>query len=91
MKIEGIKPVNASQIYVANKKNNEKSGNIVKGDAVEISQEAKRLSSLSSDSGVEESSKRVEEVKAQIAKGTYNISDEKLSEKIMDVIKRRGI
>lgn len=91
MKIDGTMPVNVSKLYNDNKKVKEKAITVAKNDTVEISKEARNLSSLSAENSWEVSPKRVEEVKAQISAGNYNVSAKRLSEKMMDTIKGRGI
>lgn len=89
MNINGITQASAVNSYKTNKKVPAKSPETKAQDSVEISKEARSLSSMANDIKTQSSPERLEALKNQISKGTYKPDAKVLAKKMIDVIKGR--
>ncbi|MEW8956208.1 flagellar biosynthesis anti-sigma factor FlgM [Clostridium sp.] len=89
-----IKAVGVSKVvnlYRDNNKMNKSSKIEKKGDTLEISPLAKKLSGLSIDDINIDKTKEIERIKEEIKKGSYNIDSKDLARKIINSMKGSGI
>jgi negative regulator of flagellin synthesis FlgM len=91
MKLNGIGPSNIVKIYNDNKVKASKSSEVAKSDSVQISQEGRSLSNLTTGTDLVSISdpKHVEAVKSQIEQGTYKPNSNQIAQKMLDAIKGR--
>jgi negative regulator of flagellin synthesis FlgM len=91
MKINGVGINNVINLYNNNKKISE--SNTVKGakDRIEISNVGKSLSSLSIESGFENSPEKIEQLRKEVSQGTYKSDSKLIAKKMVDAIKGRGV
>lgn len=88
MKINGINSQNLVNIYGTKKeKGVTKSERINSKDTIEISSLGKTLNSYLLEGAKIDNSSKIEEIKAKIENGTYNIDAKLTSQSIIDVIK----
>jgi negative regulator of flagellin synthesis FlgM len=90
MNIKGIGPSKVINLYSQNKRVESKEIKELKNvqkDSVQISTEGRSLSSLSIEDNLENRSKRIEEIKEAIEKGTYKPSSKEIAKKIIEAIK----
>lgn len=87
MNVNGIGTQNIINLYSINSKN--KLNNIEKvkkSDTIEISNLGKKLSIYDSSDLVIDKTKRIQEIKEQIANGTYNIDSKETAKSIINAI-----
>ncbi|MCY6483653.1 flagellar biosynthesis anti-sigma factor FlgM [Clostridium aestuarii] len=92
MKVTGASGSKIINIYGKNSnriQKNHKSS--VKKDSLEISNVARSLSSLVDNEKNLISKKRLEEIKNQISKGTYNVDSKLIAKKMLDIMKGKDV
>lgn len=88
MKITGTSMNKVISIYEVNKRKIEKSEKVCRKDTVEVSKVGKKLSAFDNEEVMQVSSKRIEEIKEQIANGTYKVDTKLLAEKMLSKYKK---
>lgn len=93
MKINSIGAGKMIEFYNLNKNfKDKKSSTPSSKDVIEISDRGKYLSIFSENESIEKAgTKRVNEIKKEVAEGNYKVDDEVLAKKIVDYIKGREI
>ena len=89
MNINSIGPSKQIKLYSDSKVKITKGVNIEKTDSVQISKEGRNLSNTSIDKATKSSPQRIEEIKDQIAQGTYAPNATLIAKKMVDIIKGR--
>ena len=91
MKIDRLGVVNIDRLYKNNVKNNiEQKEGAKKGDRIEISEDAKRIRSISEDTN-EYMNKDIEAIKKAINNGTYKVDSNELAKSMKDFMKGSDI
>lgn len=91
MKINNVGVNKVINLYNVNKKNVDKSTAVEKKDTVEISSLGKSLSSLSLDGNFENSAKKIEALRNEVSQGTYKPDSRLVAQKMLDIIKEKGV
>lgn len=91
MKINGVSPNKIINLYNTNKKLDIKDTNKVQRDSIEISSLGKSLSYMSLDENYEISEKRLEEIRDEISKGTYNVDSKLVAQRMINFMKGREL
>lgn len=91
MKIGGVGSNSAINSYDRNKNtlDNKKVNNNKKKDSIEISSLGKSLSKYSIEEGKINSKERVETIRQEISKGTYNTNSKYIAQGLIDAMKGR--
>lgn len=91
MKIGGVGSNSVINSYNRNKNtlDNKKINNNMKKDSIEISSLGKSLSKYSIEEETISSKERVETVKEEISKGTYNINSKNIAKGLIDAMKNK--
>jgi negative regulator of flagellin synthesis FlgM len=89
MKINGVTPSKVMNLYSNNTKNVQKKTEVSKKDSVQISSLGKKLSSYSLEGETVNSKEKIEELRNQVSKGTYNRDSKLVAGKIIDETKRQ--
>ena len=91
MKIDRLGVVNIDRLYKNNVKNNIEQKEVAKkGDRIEISEDAKRIRSISEDIN-EYMNKDIEAIKKSINNGTYKVDSKELAKSMKDFMKGSDI
>ena len=91
MKIDRLAVVNIDRLYKNNVKNNIEQKEVAKkGDRIEISEDAKRIRSISEDTN-EYINKDIEAIKKAINNGTYKVDSKELAKSMKDFMKGSDI
>ena len=91
MKIDRLTVVNIDRLYKNNVKNNIEQKEVAKkGDRIEISEDAKRIRSISEDIN-EYMNKDIEAIKKAINNGTYKVDSKELAKSMKDFMKGSDI
>lgn len=91
MKIDRLAVVNIDRLYKNNVKNNIEQKEVAKkGDRIEISEDAKRIRSISEDTN-EYMNKDIEAIKKAINNGTYKVDSKELAKSMKDFMKGSDI
>ena len=91
MKIDRLGVVNIDRLYKNNVKNNIEQKEVAKkGDRIEISEDAKRIRSISEDTN-EYMNKDIEAIKKAINNGTYKVDSKELAKSMKDFMKGSDI
>lgn len=91
MKIDRLGVVNIDRLYKNNVKNNIEQKEVAKkGDRIEISEDAKRIRSISEDIN-EYMNKDIEAIKKAINNGTYKVDSKELAKSMKDFMKGSDI
>jgi negative regulator of flagellin synthesis FlgM len=91
MKINGVSPNKIINLYNTTKKLDIKDTNKVQRDSIEISSLGKSLSYMSLDENYEISEKRLEEIRDEISKGTYNVDSKLVAQRMINFMKGREL
>ncbi|EGO87766.1 flagellar biosynthesis anti-sigma factor FlgM [Clostridium botulinum C str. Stockholm] len=91
MKITGTSMNKVISIYEVNNKKMQKSEKVSLKDTIEVSKLGRELSSFDNEEVTSISSKRIEEIKSQIAKGTYNVDSKLIAKKMLENMKNQKI
>ncbi|MFL0269678.1 flagellar biosynthesis anti-sigma factor FlgM [Candidatus Clostridium radicumherbarum] len=91
MKINGASLNKVVNLYSNSKKNNEKNAVKSSSDTIQISSLGKSLSTLGVDGSRENSPEKIESLRNQISQGTYKADSRLTAQKMIDVIKGRGV
>lgn len=91
MKINGASLNKVVNFYSNSKKNNEKNAVKSSSDTIQISSLGKSLSALGVDGSCENSTEKIESLRNQISQGTYKADSRLTAQKMIDVIKGRGV
>ncbi len=91
MNIKGIGSNNIINLYSNVQKKQESPSKEVMKDSIELSPLGVSLSSIDIEGSSIDNSKKVERIKEEIAKGTYNIDARLTAQGILDAIKGREI
>lgn len=83
MRISGTSMNKVINIYEVNRKQTQKCEKISKKDNIEISQTGKTLSSFAEKEFSPISDKKIEEIRNQIANGTYKVDPKALAKKML--------
>lgn len=67
----------------------QKSEKVSLKDTIEVSKLGRELSSFDNEEVTSISSKRIEEIKSQIAKGTYNVDSKLIAKKMLENMKNQ--
>ncbi|WP_242846660.1 flagellar biosynthesis anti-sigma factor FlgM [Clostridium sp. K25] len=89
MKITGTSMNKVISIYEVNNKKMQKSEKVSLKDTIEVSKLGRELSSFDNEEVTSISSKRIEEIKSQIAKGTYNVDSKLIAKKMLENMKNQ--
>ncbi|CAG7841079.1 hypothetical protein CLOHAE12215_02503 [Clostridium haemolyticum] len=89
MKITGTSMNKVISIYEVNNKKMQKSEKVSLKDTFEVSTLGKELSVFDNEKVTSISSKRIEEIKNQIAKGTYNVDSKLIAKKMLENMKNQ--
>ncbi|MBU5314811.1 flagellar biosynthesis anti-sigma factor FlgM [Clostridium bornimense] len=91
MKIDRLTVVNIDRLYKNNTKNNIEEKEISKkGDRIEISEDAKKIRSISEDNN-QYMNKDIEAIKKAINDGTYKVDTKELAKSMKDFMKGTDI
>lgn len=91
MNIKGINTHGVSNIYKSNRaQETKKVDKIEKKDSIEISSLGKSLTNYSNDIKTD-NSKRVEEIKKQLANGTYSVDGKLTADKMLEHMKGKRV
>ena len=91
MKIDRLGVVNIDRLYKNNVKNNIEQKEVAKkGDRIEISEDAKRIRSISEEIN-EYMNKDIEAIKKAINNGTYKVDSKELAKSMKDFMKGSDI
>lgn len=91
MKIDRLAVVNIDRLYKNNVKNNIEQKEVAKkGDCIEISEDARRIRSISEDIN-EYMNKDIEAIKKAINNGTYKVDSKELAKSMKDFMKGSDI
>ena len=91
MKIDRLGVVNIDRLYKNNVKNNIEQKEVAKkGDRIEISEDARRIRSISEDIN-EYMNKDIEAIKKAINNGTYKVDSKELAKSMKDFMKGSDI
>ena len=91
VKIDRLGVVNIDRLYKNNVKNNIEQKEVAKkGDRIEISEDAKRIRSISEDIN-EYMNKDIEAIKKAINNGTYKVDSKELAKSMKDFMKGSDI
>ena len=92
MKVTGTSVNNVINLYDKNKSHIEKNKEIqTKKDYIEISQLGKSLSAFGSEEISGASPEKIEKLRMEVAKGTYNVDAKLVAQKMIDIMKGRNI
>ena len=89
MNIKGIGSNNVINLYSNVQKKQENTTKEVKQDTIELSSIGRSLSSIDMGGYSINNDKKVEEIKLEIEKGTYNVDARLIAQSILDTIKGR--
>ena len=91
MKIDRLTVVNIDRLYKNNTKNNIEEKEVSKkGDRIEISEDAKKIRSISEDNN-QYMNKDIEAIKKAINDGTYKVDTKELAKSMKDFMKGTDI
>lgn len=91
MKINNVGVNKVINLYNVNKKNIDNNKLSEKKDTVEISSLGKSLSSFSAEGDFENSAQKVEALRKEVSIGTYKADSKLVAQKMLDIIKGRGV
>ncbi|MCY6370427.1 flagellar biosynthesis anti-sigma factor FlgM [Clostridium ganghwense] len=91
MKISQVGINKVINMYEKNNRNIEKTKKVAKKDSLEISQVGKSLSSFAAQDKKEISQEKLEKIRNEVAKGTYNVDAKLVAQKMIDIMKGREI
>lgn len=89
MKVTGTSVNKVINMYEINKKQVEKTKEITKNDTLEISKLGKTLSSFAEEGITSMSPEKLEKIRNEIAKGTYNVNPRLIAEKMMEAMRNK--
>lgn len=92
MKITGTSVNNVINIYDRNRNHIEKSKEVqTKKDYIEISKLGKSLSTFGSEEISGASPEKIEQIRMEVSKGTYNVDARLVAQKMIDLMKGRNV
>lgn len=91
MKINGVSTNKVVNLYKVNKKLDVKDSSKVHRDSIEISSIGKSLSNMSLDDNYQISEKRLEEIREEISRGTYNVDSKLVAQRMINFMKGREV
>lgn len=92
MKVDNVGANNkVNRVYSMYSSNSRKISSAPAKDRIEISEAGKMLSSLCSNFQIDNSDSKVESIKNQVQKGTYNRNSKLVAQKIVDYFKGREV
>ncbi|WP_040211187.1 flagellar biosynthesis anti-sigma factor FlgM [Clostridium polynesiense] len=89
MNIRGVGSNNLVNFYVKHQTQVENKSSEYKKDSIEISSIGKSLSSLDIDVPSLDNTAKIEKIKEEINKGTYNVDAKLTAQKLLDIMKGR--
>ncbi|KGN01837.1 flagellar biosynthesis protein FlgM [Clostridium botulinum] len=91
MKITGTSMSKVISIYEVNNKKIQKSERVSQKDTFEVSTLGRELSTFDNEGVTSISAKRIEEIKSQISKGTYNVDSKLIAKKMLENMKNQKL
>lgn len=88
MKINGVNPSKVVNLYSNNVKNVSKKAEVSQKDSIQISSLGKNLSSYSLDDKFANSNEKIENLRNEIANGTYSRDSKLVAQKILEAMKK---
>lgn len=89
MNIKGVGPNNLVNFYTKHQTKVESKNTEYKKDTIEISKLGRSLSNLDIDVPSLDNKEKIERIKNEIAKGTYNVDAKLTAQKLLDIMKGR--
>lgn len=88
MKVSGTSVNKVISMYEVNKRHIEKNKEVTKKDTIEISELGKRLSAFAEEGITSMPPEKLEKIRNEISKGTYDVDARLIAEKMMEEMKK---